>query len=546
MFSRTVSAGLAGLAFASMGVTGQDCTNTTVIQPGDFCQEIADNAGIPLNVLLANNPNVDAQCDNIIVGEPSTRTTAPKTSDATRTVPIRNPARRTKAAAVPDSAGEAVDLARAIDEKLTVEPKVDTKTTLIGRRVTRNKGESTSSLPASSQTREQQRAPAKPTVIRKSRTKHEVAAQDDSETLADELKAKLTITPQSVEERSLDAMRAINSASKGLSSAIQSGWTASCDRTTSPTPHKASKASPSTLTTAIEHFTSAKHSLQTLRRTKPCNMDTERAASSIVGKLISLEMFDYALEALADMRLSITSLYAHDERTSLCGPDRLHLLTLPHPSSPPEFDETLLTLLSTYLLQSMTAIAYNLFRAASESSQDEIEALCSVLHEDKALISWLPHFTSLPSSHLDSVLTRAYTTLAKSTQLYTDTGRMAVAIYRIRVYGILCLAYTSPGVLDPNTFWNQAVKYTTFFVKHAACQFDSSETGQDSALASDVAATICTTFTELVDIAMARPDSATFVGGRGLITFCQYWTSFAKRVSENILSRVKLIVSVGQ
>ncbi|KAJ3553302.1 hypothetical protein NM688_g3689 [Phlebia brevispora] len=52
-----------------LGITGQDCTNTTVIQSGDFCAEIADEAGIDLSTLLDNNPNVNPDCTNIVVGE---------------------------------------------------------------------------------------------------------------------------------------------------------------------------------------------------------------------------------------------------------------------------------------------------------------------------------------------------------------------------------------------------------------------------------------------------------------------------------------------
>ncbi|KAJ3553301.1 hypothetical protein NM688_g3688 [Phlebia brevispora] len=52
-----------------LGVTGQDCTTTTVVQSGDICDTIADEADIPLSTLLANNPNIDSLCTNIVVGE---------------------------------------------------------------------------------------------------------------------------------------------------------------------------------------------------------------------------------------------------------------------------------------------------------------------------------------------------------------------------------------------------------------------------------------------------------------------------------------------
>ncbi|KAI0317179.1 hypothetical protein OF83DRAFT_173397 [Amylostereum chailletii] len=52
-----------------LGLAGQDCTTVAVVQDGDTCVSIANEAGIALNTLLANNPNVNAQCTNIGVGE---------------------------------------------------------------------------------------------------------------------------------------------------------------------------------------------------------------------------------------------------------------------------------------------------------------------------------------------------------------------------------------------------------------------------------------------------------------------------------------------
>ena len=52
-----------------MGVTGQDCDEVHVVAEGDFCASIAAAADIELSTLLANNPNVDADCTNIGIGE---------------------------------------------------------------------------------------------------------------------------------------------------------------------------------------------------------------------------------------------------------------------------------------------------------------------------------------------------------------------------------------------------------------------------------------------------------------------------------------------
>ena len=52
-----------------LGIVGQDCTTVAVVNSGDTCNSIAKAARTTLTTLLANNPNVNANCDNIRVGE---------------------------------------------------------------------------------------------------------------------------------------------------------------------------------------------------------------------------------------------------------------------------------------------------------------------------------------------------------------------------------------------------------------------------------------------------------------------------------------------
>lgn len=54
-----------------LGRAGQDCRNVHVVEPGEFCAEIAQNAGIALSTLLANNRNVNSGCTNLQVDEVS-------------------------------------------------------------------------------------------------------------------------------------------------------------------------------------------------------------------------------------------------------------------------------------------------------------------------------------------------------------------------------------------------------------------------------------------------------------------------------------------
>ncbi|KAI0066417.1 hypothetical protein BV25DRAFT_1835480 [Artomyces pyxidatus] len=52
-----------------LGIVGQDCNITDVVQSGDSCGLITDATGIPLSTLLTNNPNINTDCSNIYPGE---------------------------------------------------------------------------------------------------------------------------------------------------------------------------------------------------------------------------------------------------------------------------------------------------------------------------------------------------------------------------------------------------------------------------------------------------------------------------------------------
>ncbi|KAF8513965.1 hypothetical protein JB92DRAFT_2921244 [Gautieria morchelliformis] len=53
-----------------LGIIGQDCNITTVVNLGDTCQTVATKAGISTTLLLRNNPNINkSTCANIIAGQ---------------------------------------------------------------------------------------------------------------------------------------------------------------------------------------------------------------------------------------------------------------------------------------------------------------------------------------------------------------------------------------------------------------------------------------------------------------------------------------------
>ena len=111
-----------------------------------------------------------------------------------------------------------------------------------------------------------------------------------AEDLADALATKLTISgskgkqkaaPKVISEDDLriSAMRSVNSASQELSNVVRSGWKKSL-----------SNFSKTTLSNAESSALTAEENLCVLRRICPQDMDVERAAVSVLGKLVTLDM----------------------------------------------------------------------------------------------------------------------------------------------------------------------------------------------------------------------------------------------------------------
>ncbi|KAG8221623.1 hypothetical protein J3R82DRAFT_1901 [Butyriboletus roseoflavus] len=52
-----------------LGWAGEDCTDTYVVQPSDTCDEVASIHGTNTTILYANNPQLNADCTNLYIGE---------------------------------------------------------------------------------------------------------------------------------------------------------------------------------------------------------------------------------------------------------------------------------------------------------------------------------------------------------------------------------------------------------------------------------------------------------------------------------------------
>jgi separase len=233
------------------------------------------------------------------------------------------------------------------------------------------------------------------------------------------------------------------------------------------------------------------------------------------------------------MRNNLCSLYhAPPVRTKqtpkkLTLTDNLHLLSLPLPSSNLPIISDTLTLLSTYLLHAITSVSHSILSSTTttKTKEHDIESLSKALTETTTLLAWIPLISSLPAKHRDFLLTSAYTTLTK---LSSNTSQSGIALFNIRSYALSCLLYTTPGTVEPDTFWNQATKFGGTLVSGATADANAKDTATRTILSS---------FSNLTRIARERDETSAFLTGRGFVTFCEYWMKFAKRVSYFFLSR---------
>lgn len=218
--------------------------------------------------------------------------------------------------------------------------------------------------------------------------------------------------------------------------------------------------------------------------------------------------------------------------------NKLYLLSIPKTSS--IINAVVLNLLSSYLTYAIV-----LASRAAASTRSSIQELSMILDSPSthSLLDWKPLFSSLPTKHMDSLLTRAYTALNKLCSFPSVSTKpppklksvteasfdsFSESVFSLRIYALQCLAHTSPGVVEGNTVWDQANRSAALFIKNI------SSTAIPEAHATSV---VLGAFAELVRIAVTRQDKEAFMAidekGKSFIGFCDYWSSFAKRVGTN-------------
>ncbi|ESK88507.1 cysteine-type endopeptidase [Moniliophthora roreri MCA 2997] len=365
-------------------------------------------------------------------------------------------------------------------------------------------------MPSTAPTKRQtsRKAPLKPTVK---------VAPVSTEQLAEKLatlvvsnskgkqKAKVGL---SAEEERAQSMHCVNSASQHLSSLVKSGW-------------KSSEPKSTIYKSATESALSAAKHLEILRKQSPDDIDTERAAISVLGKLVALELYDHAFQALKATHPRINAFAGSAEQSAATSN---HLLSLPIPTEPPA-DPILLNLISTYLINAIIVISHhftNTSRSSATQASLTLQSFCSALTSTPTLLAWMPTLSALPAKHIDSLLTKSYTVINKLAQF--NSKENPETVFRIRMYAIKCLAFISPGIIGSDSLWNQAIKFTSEYAKSKIASGAPSETESVNV--------ILTSYNEMVTITEKRADRASFMSGKGFLNFCESWTSFANRAGD--------------
>ncbi|KAJ4488281.1 cysteine peptidase C50 [Lentinula aciculospora] len=337
----------------------------------------------------------------------------------------------------------------------------------------------------------------------------------DPDVLATQLAETLTITPRetkgkqkaaTAEEQKLEAMRMINRASQHLSTIAQSGWKKSSDAGNKSKLESA----------ALEASSAAARYLDFLRSLSNDDLNVERAGMSIVGKLVALELFDSALTALTRTHYRICDLVSGQTNST-------HLLSIPCPSNTQSKISTVLaTLVSTYLLNAFMILTHT-----------HRQTLSIDLLNRPSLFEWIPILSSLGLSnkHLDSILTKIYSVLMK----FSAKDVAPDGLFQIRMYGLQCLAHTSPGIVEnPGSLWDQACKVASALI--------SSSNGRS---VSESARAATSAFLDLHTSCEARSDRDAFMSGKGFTSFCETWIGYASK-AKNVRALEKIAQTMYQ
>ncbi|KAG8988816.1 hypothetical protein FRB93_003969 [Tulasnella sp. JGI-2019a] len=322
------------------------------------------------------------------------------------------------------------------------------------------------------------------------------------------------------------AMATYNEASQTLAKLVQAGWKAS---TAPPRTAKPVKSNPKDNKASVEAVIATASSCQVaLNCVRTANMsysaiDIEKAAGSLVGKLLSMELYQLALACLRDMKVAFLALYSHADQTiGISDHDnkntREFSITehandhcLPLPSSGAAIEPTLLSMFAMFQLNAIVALA----RVARKT---DALSLDRVLCQDGNIMDWNPIYRR-PGGLEPARMVSIYNSIARNLSTVDAT---AVSLLRVRGWAMKCLMVSN--AVEEGTLWEQSTKCARSYVNS---QEAAKSTETDIATAKEV----CAFFDELVKAAEDLR-SPSLLSGPGFILACDYWIRFAKYLKD--------------
>ncbi|KAF8556865.1 hypothetical protein OG21DRAFT_1495257 [Imleria badia] len=336
-------------------------------------------------------------------------------------------------------------------------------------------------------------------------------------------------SPPSAEDERTTCMRMVNLALQNLSTVTQSGWKSTPEDTKNArnTNANASKVDDATKT--------ARKALERLREITPDDLDVERAACSITGKLIALELYEEAIQFLDAMHPRLLRIAATGQSASEI-PSPLHLLGLPRPTSD---DSTVLTLLINSATHALNTLVFLLPRPSPPFSAS---TLVTTLQHSHSLLAWAPNMKrdNIPEKTRDALLTKAYTFINRVCTVLSSGSRSSAdpkSIFLLRMYAFNCLLYTTPGTVKSATFWDQVHKASLSYAR--AFSSEPAEERKDSVLAACVSSSLF----EVVTLAQ-RLHERTFTEGRSFVQLCETWMSFAQKGDISVLDHISELMGI--
>lgn len=182
------------------------------------------------------------------------------------------------------------------------------------------------------------------------------------------------------------------------------------------------------------------------------------------------------------MRDALPRLYAPNAASTPDPSHERYICLPPIPENGAEPSDIIYSLISSHFVHSLSTYCGLLRTSGPVSPAMTLEQFARAVHEGQpsSFVSWMNHLASNTSRAkiVDSACTKLYTTFAKTASTLVSTpapltrqpssaptsssssspSASASSIFRLRIFAVLCLAYTSPGVIESEAFWAEVGK----------------------------------------------------------------------------------------